>query len=448
MRLVKITILTLIIALCASVLCFATDEETPDFSSVVSPYSDEYSEYLGSGAKVAYDVNDVYLLLNNYFKGSMYNSSNSTTSVFPLVRIAAWTQGIYEAVYGTSSGQNNIDNIADALYYFPNSSSSYSLAELQGMTWGYAGDINSKLSLTNSYLNSLSSKYNWLSTSSSVQWYLNSSRQVISSSQSGSAFSAVFNNFYSTSSLIPILYRIYVPFMNSNLYDTSSDFDLSVGYFDPSNNNITSVSSDIEYFLEPTTRGTYIYLFGFRPHNVSYVSFTLSGAVQFDSNYSGSVSYLTFNSDEYQLIKTAFYQAKSANSFGSIEHNVQLLADRFIDSDVQAAEQASQGVIDDTLTGFTGNGSAAAKVSDSTAMKNMSGSVQSGLSTGASASNATSVFSNTTFWSWFTQATSNGINNAYPAPTVTQTRDGDQVVDFLSRNENDLHDLLNQRDSW
>lgn len=465
MRLVKITVLTLIIALCASVLCFATDEETPDFSSVVSPYDDILEEIFASGGtKVAYDANDIYLLLNTYFKGSLYNtsySSNLGNSPFLIGRLCYYLDHAFGADFYLAGGDNVWQYTADSLHYIVNGTTDYSQAQLQAMTWGKTGDIltstqaiSQSTSQSNTTLQSINSKltnYSWTSSPvSNITVRTSIDGTPISSNVSGFDFYVSLSFDSSFDSYLPNVFRIFFPierFTSTGVSDQSFIHIPELSCF--VNNNRYQLNVP-DYFIEQTATGFYAYFFGFNPYSTDYYTFHIH--LDKDATYrywtSVSASYIPFNTDDYQFMKTAFYQQKSANSFGSIDQNVQLLADRFIDSDVQAAEQASQGVIDDTLTGFTGNGSAAAKVSDSTAMKNMSGSVQSGLSTGASASNATSVFSNTTFWSWFTQATSNGINNAYPAPTVSQSRDGDQVVDFLSRNENDLHDLLNQRDSW
>ena len=128
--------------------------------------------------------------------------------------------------------------------------------------------------------------------------------------------------------------------------------------------------------------------------------------------------------------------------------NLSKLTQELASDDIREAKEASKQVIDDTLDGFTGSGSAAAKGSDIAGMKSISGDVQSGLNGGGSISGATYVFGiNSGFWDWFTQTTSNNINNPYPAPIVDQTRgSGDEIIDFLTNNNQEVQDLLRSRE--
>lgn len=135
-------------------------------------------------------------------------------------------------------------------------------------------------------------------------------------------------------------------------------------------------------------------------------------------------------------------------STSNIERMLSNIKDEVASDDMVKAKKESQEVIDDTLEGFTGSGSAAAKVSDTSAMKGLSSDLRNGLSGGGSVVNATSVLnSNNQFWMWFTQTTSDNINNPYPAPQVRNTRSsGDLVIDFLTNNNKEVQDLLNNED--
>lgn len=415
----------------------------PDLDSVkAKELAEEVYPTLSESTRAAYDVNDVYLLLNNYFKGSMYNSSNSTTSVFPLVRISGYLSEIYDAIFGNASGNNYFDGIHELLTFY-DGSQYYSIAQLQGMTWGRVGDISSTLNLTNSYLSAISSQLSgtldpWRDTGA----YYHGAK----SSTSGSALGwttglteAYFGFQFNTNAYInnvPMCLRLFIPWHSwGGNADTSiilTDILARVG-----SNDISLKYNESNVFYEPVKNGTYVYLFGFQDiYNGSYpiyfkFAYSGTGSSELNGQLNGTSHYVPFNTDFYQQLKEAFYQ--------------QRLTDYTASSPKAQAEVASEPVIQDTLDGFTGNGSAAAKTSDTGSMKNMSGSIQSGLSTGASAGNATSVFSDTTFWSWFTQENSDQINNPYPAPVVNMNNrksSGDDIVDFMSDHDQELSDIL------
>lgn len=120
--------------------------------------------------------------------------------------------------------------------------------------------------------------------------------------------------------------------------------------------------------------------------------------------------------------------------------DLKILKDEFASDDIRKAKEESKEVIDDTLDNFTGSGSAAAKKSDTQAMKDISGSLKSGLDGGGSVSNAISVFNSSNgIWEWFTQNNYNDINN----PSLNQRRNrSDYVPDFYNNNQFDLRNLL------
>ena len=123
---------------------------------------------------------------------------------------------------------------------------------------------------------------NWVSSSISPVWVLDHNNQVKSTSFTDTSISVVFNNFSSYFDDIPALFKIYVPIMDSRINVTVSNISsVLAGYFDSSDNSISYVSNQLDYFVEPCTRGVNIYLFGFRPHNVSYIAFTFNGSCRF-----------------------------------------------------------------------------------------------------------------------------------------------------------------------
>lgn len=478
-----IAVLFTCVVILSSAAIFASEEFTPssEVSSELDPISapilpEEYKDpvftYLASGEAVraSYTVSDVYVLLNSALVGE----SNSST--YSLPRIAAYTFNTSYRLLTTNSRLSDIlhaivdgdssnipvgPGIRQMLYGLDGSGNwetqfdvSQDSRDLLQLVYSSAQQIHADGQNSNFYLSQISSNlssYNWLSTNSTyygISSGLNTT--YLSAFTSAPSFVGQFNIPSGVYNNTPSVLRVFLSLQNFSAYTTSPTLSLSGVYV----GNDYKVSNIPDYFIESTKDGIYIYLFGFEilDSNQRYsfmISSTSDYPVKFWANHSGHIEYIPFDTDDYQLMKTAFYQAKAANAQGSMASDVNRLANYLADPDKVAAEQASQQVIDDTLDGFTGNGSAAAKTSDTGSMKNMSGSIQSGLDSGASASNAASVFSNQTFWSWFTQSTSNGINNPYPAPVVQNTRgSGDDVPDFLSGNQAELNDLLNQRNSW
>lgn len=482
----------LIVLSSAAVFAASEDPGSPDSSEVsfLAPDLDSAEAYkvtqdilplLSEGTRAEYTVSDIYTLLYDCLRaqrsdnawgiptlvkcmvGSNISNVPTSASSSVLGRLATLSSNIggmysnlkeiHEILNGQQSGVYVRPSMQECLFHtYGSDLDMIGVGESNLWIYDTALDIYSAVNQVHAdgqnmtyHLSNISqavsnlTSFSWTNTSVIPRWYLNSDNQVINSSQTGSKFSVVFQNFYSTSSDIPLLYRVYVPIMSSDLYHVVSDFDLSVGYFNPANNSLTAVDSSVDYYLEPTTRGTYIYLFGFRPQNVTYVTFTLSGNVQYDSSYTGSVAVMSFDTDSYQQIKQAF------NSH-STNHYLEYLANNLVDPSMQQAKEESQPVIDDTLDGFTGNGSAAPSTGDTGSMKGISGSVRSGLDTGASAGDAVSVFSNSSFWGWFSQDNSDKINSTYPAPDVNSlfnTRAlGDYVPDFISGDQDYLSDHL------
>lgn len=411
----------------------------PDLDSVkAKELAEEIYPKLSESTRSAYDVNDVYLLLNNYFKGSMYNSSNDITSVFPLVRIAGFLDRAFGSHFYRASDTPNYsvwDLTADTLSeYQPLIYSSLQQVhgDGQNITY-YLNQINQQLSGTRDPWTDTGAYYHGAksSTSGSALGWTTGLTQVYFGFQFNT--NAYINN-------VPMCLRLFIPWHSwGGNADTSiilTDVIARVG-----SNDVSLKYNESNTFYEPVKNGTYVYLFGFQDiYNGSYpiyfkFVYSGTGSSELNGQLNGSAYYVPFNSDYYQQLKEAFYQ--------------QRLTDYTASSPKSQAEAASEPVIQDTLDGFTGNGSAAAKPSDTGSMKNMSGSIQNGLNSGASASNAASVFSNQTFWSWFTQSTSDGINTPYPAPSVQASRgSGDYIPDFLSGNDSELQDLLNQRNSW
>lgn len=417
-------ILSLSLILLTFSVALADSSDVKDSAGVfpIGLYEDKIYDKLASSTRANATLDDIYnALFHNNISVGDYQFFIANT----LGRHFSGTDGVYI----DTLLQNNNTKLDTA-------------NTILGNQYNRLVNIRDNIATTNSKLeyvfNAVEDTINikWYPTNISSQWVLNSNNQVISSSQSGSAFSMVFNNFYSYYDDIPLLFRVYVPFMSSSLYDVNSDFDLTISYFDPSNNALTPVSFD-NYFLESTTRGTYIYIFDFRPHNVSYLSFTLSGAVQYDSNYSGYVYTIPFDTLDYQSIKTAFYQMKSANLQGQDSDNIQALKDVYASDDLIQAKQAQQAVEDEVIDTFSGNGSERMTVNDVRGVKDVSSNAKQFLGTGSSSSNALSIFTinGQGFWVWFSQTTSDNLD--------TSSNNRKSSDDYISIYDKNLEDYYN-----
>lgn len=411
---------------------FAASEE--DNSSGVFPvgfYEDQVYDKFASDTRAVdpgttYTIDDIYRVLNNNIRIGM--TGQSATSAYSLPRIASYlvtNLGGGDVSVGNLVGELSMDTIDIKTYtsYLPNISNS--IDALRYITWQNtnATYLGAKRSPTGSVVSS------WVTGEKDWFFGFNFGGSTYSSNQ-------------------PMTLRLWVPFDPWNQIG-SPNFRLKSIQYVASGTAYPVNFDNANVFFEPATSyGTYVYIFNFKDYNLGYtdiyfeVEYLGSGSPQMSGDRSGSAYFIPFDSVANQQLKVAFYQS-------TISDDISSLANYLVSPSKQAAENASQAVIDDTLDGFTGNGSAAAKTSDTGSMKNMSGSIQNGLNSGASASNAASVFSNQTFWSWFTQSTSDGINNPYPAPVVQNNRaPGDYVPDFLSGNQAELQDLLNQRNSW
>lgn len=362
-------------------------------------------------------------------KGALIDGDSSQIPVGP---------GIRESLYGVDRDTLDWITLFDLNYRM-----SDSLDNLES----YINYIRSDLGYSNSYLSSISqslNSYNWLS---APYTYLGKSlgfdTNYISGSASGTNFKFRFSPTYppntQTISNSPLILRVFVPYEADAYAGTVPQYLKSI-HTSQGGDKVVSFDAN-NVFYEATVNGTYIYLIDFRVGAVwgDYI-FEVASPYSYSVNStSGSISYIPFNTDSYQQIKQAFYSKSSLDLLTSISDSV-------YNPSIKAAEEASQPVIDDTLSGFTGNGSAAANTSDTGGMKSMSGSIRSGLDAGGSVGNATSVFSTGSgFWGWFSVENSNAINSPYPAPVVTPSRSndsGDIVLDFLSGNQAELQELL------
>lgn len=470
----------------APIYAASGEDPSPEASSfdlvIPEEYLDPVYDKLASGdvRAIEYTTTDIYNLLSSALNGSSYLSAYSLPQIASQVRrISTLLYGsgqnvpssgnlytimaeIHEILNGRQLGVYVRPDIQSALFRTDQQANFITVADDLGSTveflqllYSSAQQIHADGQNNSYYLsqiaNSISHDIDWVNCNATSF----APRQEISGSDVSSGwYTHLFFRFLvpsSSATSTPSFFRIFIPFSLPGTYVSTPDINLGLIRI-WNNNSLISTLGTSDYFCLSTDNGFYIYLpdFHFTYNSGTYFfEITAPTTFYYNSSYGVNVYSVPFNTYDYQLMKQAFYNEKTAKSIGSVSDAANSLANYLVSPDKQAAENASQPVIDDTLDGFTGSGSAAAKTSDTGGMKNMSGSLQSGLDTGASASNAASVFSNTTFWTWFTQDNSNKINQPYPAPVVPQFRgSGDQIVDFLSGNQAELNELLNQRNSW
>lgn len=475
---------------------FAASEDSPssEVSSWLAPDLDSVqakalAEQLSDRAvAVDYTTTDIYNLLYNAMRGEVYNSSYS------LPKIASYTNRIAQILYGSGqsvpatslySRVNTINsNISDLFHAVVDGNStnipvgpgirqmlygidsggnwetlfdtSQDSRDLLQLIYAMSGQIHGDGQNNSSYLSSINQSISALP-NGTIPWssygtFVGCSTGLNNSYLSGSSSGTTFYYTFSPSSYnnLPAIFYFDLPaYISADNYTIDTVNPQIDFYFTNASFSTKSLIRDIRVSSVLTDRRNIrVYVYNLPVRYTSY-NFTIKVSTSTNQNFNSSLSSafmaLPSSSEFYYSVLDDYYLSQ----LGDMSDDVHTLTEYFANSSKAQAEEASSAVIDDTLDGFTGNGSAAAKTSDTGSMKNMSGSIQNGLNSGASASNAASVFSNQTFWSWFTQATSDGINNAYPAPVVQNTRgSGDYVPDFLSGNESELQDLLNQRNSW
>lgn len=170
-------------------------------------------------------------------------------------------------------------------------------------------------------------------------------------------------------------------------------------------------------------------------------------------NYNGQYCFKPIGNNEF-TISPYTLSSKKNNYIEHIDsdlHNqidiLNTFKELYASDDLIAAKQAQQQYEDQAIQDFTGNGSAAASSSDLNDLKQISGTVSSGLDSGGSVSNGLSVFdpnyqdiNGNRFWDWFSQDNYNNINN----PNLNNRRSSsqDEIIDFYNQNQNEVLRLL------
>lgn len=450
-----------------------------------------------AAANPQYTIDDIYSLLTTTNSTLSTISSRVNTTNSRLTTTNSKLDTLLYGVLGTNTGTPALD-ILSTLYLSDGAGGQYTLSELVGMCWSRLGNIDSQLDSLYTISNQAQSLitetqrtnskleyvFNAVEDTINIKWYTPSISYLgtsltlkgtyLTSQTSMASGHSIFVDFSSSTDSNPQLYRFCLPvrrpapnyqsidrfvIRSITAYNASNTFNIDI----PDHYIVHSSEGSYVYFFDFAVRSGYTYSIEFSNVNAGFTYFPTLSAF---------VASIPFDTLDYQIIRTAFSTASSADSdinqlnqlisIGSQLSTLSLssssgaaaaeaLADYFVSPQKQAAEDASQQVINETLNDFTGSGSGAAKKSDSKAMSDVSGSIQSGLNSGGSVSGATGVFnSGSDFWGWFSQDNANKINNPYPAPVVNNTRksfvSGDEIVDFLTPNSQTLQDLLRNGD--
>lgn len=500
-RLIPISLLTICLSLA---WCFASDspeQGTPEGFSWVDQDQVKVLELSEKAAAATeYTTTDIY----NYLTVALGQAGTSTSYSLPYM--AYRTNQIYTRlgtmnttlstvsntltnIFDSLAGNGAAFTVLDALYYQTNSGNQLPISELLSYIWVHTDNLDSlctnafplivsslnsadsKLSLINtsvgsvktsvdsvkSSVDSVGSKISTLTSTVNsfpeqfdyIQWDLVTSSVTITSDPLASspitpiANQPVYYVFNLPRNTVESVLNFRLPYYHSRFFNPSvSDIEfgyISGGQLYPFTQYIrfidfNALSGSLQVYVADTR-------FQLVPSTFSYyIKFTPPFTSSVNPNFTLSSPQIRSVSDPSNDFYTVYGWLRSRTDSMILDR----LADRLAPDNVAAAEAASQAVIDDTLDGFTGSGSAAAKVNDTSSMKNVSGSLRSGLETGAGVSNATSVFTlGSDFWLWFSQDTSDMINSPYPAPVVQQMRgSGDEIVDFLSGNEAEVQNLL------
>lgn len=334
---------------------------------------------------------------------------------------------------------NNIDTVNDSL-----NTIMQSLAQLQGLASNIANtslNIATNTSNTVSAINSLNNDFNLVIGTFINNSYLGFKTDLANDYTTGS-FN--YNNY-------PVGYFAFNGFHQSGNYiycfafpvrGNGSQVNNFIDKVSFVNNSGTELSGDYFIDYDYTRNLVLVYLYNSIPF---YSATPFYVKVNFSQNYnistSSSAGITYFKSDNidfyimYQYL-TNFRHNKTLSKFEYL----------YASDDLIKAKQDQQPYEDQAITDFTGSGSAAASGSDLGNLKDVSGNLKSGLNSGASVSNALSIFnSNSSFWGWFSQSNYDNINSLSGESNNRSLRSSDstdEIIDFYSENRNDLLSII------
>lgn len=434
------------------------EKQTSDFT--VGPGDDFYiyitfngsvGKYSSSFARYDFSVKDS---LGNY-DVSYFVDSNFYIYLFHNVRIypvltGTWTIHVYES-----------QKISYMEYYSASTASYMACAAIQSLSRGIDVIHDDIVDQTSRLVSELEASNNWLmsidNTNYSIDQTLTELRNnnsfktggtflgakttidgsYLTSNTSISSHTKTYFD-YRCSSYNTAAYKITIPFRVNRSIDNNAVHINSLKYY--INGNYQNEYYHYSFYSLPNENGFDVYLFDFLPWSTASssvytfeIEFDYAGTVYYNR---GSIKYLLADTFEYALLRMQFQT-------NDIKEAV--APDNYL-----AAERESQEVIDDTLDGFTGDGSAAIKKSQTSSMKGLSSDLQSGLDGGGSVGDATQVFSSgSDLWQWFSTQNKNDINQLYVPGNRRNLRksaspqgEGWEIIDAITPNEQEYRDHL------
>lgn len=237
-------------------------------------------------------------------------------------------------------------------------------------------------------------------------------------------FSGMPQDFYNN-----YLYKIHINVqrlaLNNYVYTPTVEF--YVRY-----NNASYKVNNIDFMVIPYRSGIDIYFTSpvFSTYDEFAIKF-IAPPILAITNVDPIINFLRSDQRDYWDFKDQIIKYKNANTISDFKK-------LYASDDLIAAKENQQAFEDQALSDFTGSGSAAAKGSDLSSLKGISGSFTSGLSSGGTISQATSVFSsNSELWGWFTQNTKNSLDNS------SQFLQNNSNLRLLSNNHDTSQEIVN-----
>lgn len=460
--------------------CYADDDNT-DISQ--KEYNDillqlDKSEYnltiddantLIKASNTEYTITDLYNLVYNNF----YYTGNGLSSSQNIQRIEAWLRLMCNNINGSGTAVASItlrdmiqeylggtsdwtlampplqylasqfDTIYDGDTYVPfkdiiasicvrNIEQSDSLSVIEtntASTSNIISQVSTKISTTNQHLFDLKNNLQTIRFSNIGTYngatLVSNGTHITSNTRYNSGTVIQFG--YSVTSYNKGCWKFSIP-LRANL--TSDDYNITINDISLHINGIEQSNYKDKMYILPNSYGVDVYLFDFMPWSTASSTtyefyLTANKAFYVYPNY-GAIQFLSIDDYGYSLLRTAL-------SITEIQQGV-------ANPSKIAAEKESQDIIDETLDDFTGDGSAAPKISDIGAAKNTSSELRSGLDTGGSPSMAFSVFNNgSALWGWFSQENYNMINGSDNNRLLKSKESETPYLDF---NQYMLHQIM------
>lgn len=327
------------------------------------------------------------------------------------------------------------------------------LSGIRSVLLNIRSDIQSYLTTTNSTLSSLLTELqNYHNDYNNISWSNGGSFMGMYSELGGSTITSIPNtggDFYfvylfNNPASSPYLYKVTFPFGSAN---TNFDFTYNLLdiYQSPDNLTYYAYTFNGKYWFEHTKRAPSLIIDSTfnstNTFNNIYYAFKIHIPSSTYWSYNANLSSLTYlnstNIDYFTVYNHYLFDTlySIANTFKSI----------YASDDLIAAKQAQQGLEDQIISDFTGNGSASVSIGDAINAKQASNAIKSGLNTGIASSYALSVFDNdSSLYIWFSQSVADWF-------TVPQTTRGQGSVNNQDYSNiiwsDDITDLITSHDN-